>query len=88
MGTAPRLGRECRGWEARTETTFEMKVGIRITRTQRGEYLVACSFLPGCIAHGRSAQEAKRRFASAAQGYVAAMSNFVPEQVDVYQVAS
>jgi predicted RNase H-like HicB family nuclease len=64
-----------------------MRVRIEIKRTKQGDYKAACSFLPGCVARGRTPAEAKRRFTGAALGYMAAVGNFVPDRVDVQLMA-
>ena len=38
--------------------------------------------LPGCISRGNTSQEAEERLDEAIRGYIAAVNNFVPEQLD------
>jgi predicted RNase H-like HicB family nuclease len=64
-----------------------MRLRIQIKRTRRGDYKAACSFLPGCVARGRTCAEAERRFTAAALGYMAAVGNFVPDRVDIQLMA-
>ena len=59
-----------------------MKLCIRIVRDENGEYLGVCPSLPGCISRGRTREQAQRKLDEAIRGYIAAVSNFVPESVE------
>lgn len=66
-----------------------MKLCIRMRRNQRGEFTASCPSLPGCVSSGRTEQQAKQNLEEAIRGYLASVSNFVPEhinQVLEYQV--
>jgi predicted RNase H-like HicB family nuclease len=58
-----------------------MKLCIQILRSEDGGYTATCSSLPGCITRGASKEEARERLDEAIRGYVAAVSNFVPENL-------
>jgi predicted RNase H-like HicB family nuclease len=58
-----------------------MKLTVRIFDNERGGYTAVCPSLPGCCCHGVTRQEAKDRLDEAIRGYIAAVSNFVPETV-------
>jgi predicted RNase H-like HicB family nuclease len=58
-----------------------MKLCIRITVDSEGTYTAVCPSLPGCSCRGRTREEAKERLDEAIRGYIAAVSNFVPENL-------
>ena len=58
-----------------------MKLCIRITVDGDGNYTAVCPSLPGCSCRGRTREEAKERLNEAIRGYIAAVSNFVPENL-------
>jgi predicted RNase H-like HicB family nuclease len=58
-----------------------MKICIRIRRNDRGEFMASCPSLPGCVSSGLTEQQAKHRLEDAIRGYIASLSNFVPEHI-------
>lgn len=58
-----------------------MKLCVRIITNDRGGYTALCPSLPGCISRGDTREEARDRLDEAIRGYIAAVSNFVPEHV-------
>jgi len=58
-----------------------MKLCIRIFSNDRGGYTAVCPSLPGCVSKGSTRSEAERRLDEAIRGYIAAVSNFVPENL-------
>lgn len=50
--------------------------------------MATCPSLPGCVSRGGTAEEARKSLDDAIRGYIAAVSNFVPENVveDVIEV--
>lgn len=58
-----------------------MKLSIRIKRNGAGDYTAHCPSLPGCRSRGQTVEEAQRRLDEAIRGYIAAVSNFVPEKL-------
>ncbi|MDY6913042.1 MAG: type II toxin-antitoxin system HicB family antitoxin [Planctomycetota bacterium] len=63
-----------------------MKVCVRILQDSRGGYTARCPSLPGCISHGQTRAEACEKLDEAIRGYIAAVSNFVPERLVVNEV--
>jgi predicted RNase H-like HicB family nuclease len=59
-----------------------MKLSIRIVQNEQGQYTARCPMLPGCMCHGDTPKQAEERLDEAIRGYIAAMSNFVPEHLD------
>ncbi|MCY2923839.1 MAG: type II toxin-antitoxin system HicB family antitoxin [Planctomycetota bacterium] len=59
-----------------------MKLCVRIIRSEQGEYVAMCPSLPGCTSRGWTQEEAAGRLDEAIRGYVAAVNNFVPDQVE------
>jgi len=58
-----------------------MKLAIRITDSDQGGYKAWCPSLPGCCCRGETQEEARRKLDEAIRGYLAAVGNFVPENV-------
>ncbi len=58
-----------------------MKLTIRILDDGEGGYLAVCPSLPGCCTRAASREEARERLDEAIRGYIAAVNNFVPENV-------
>ena len=58
-----------------------MKLSVRIVTNERGGYTAVCPSLPGCISRGSTREEARAKHDEAIRGYIAAVSNFVPETV-------
>ena len=59
-----------------------MKLCIRVLRSESGGYIASCPSLPGCRCQGQTREQATERLNDAIRGYIAAVSNFVPERVD------
>lgn len=58
-----------------------MKLSIRITQHEDGHYTAECPMLPGCTSRAPTPQQAEEKLDEAIRGYLAAMSNFVPDHV-------
>lgn len=56
-----------------------MKLSIRIIKNDCGGFTAFCPTLPGCTSRGDSKHQARERLDDAIKGYLAAVSNFVPE---------
>ena len=59
-----------------------MKLSIRIIQSPQGGFVASCPSLPGCRCFGDTRQQAQERLNEAIRGYIAAVGNFVPEQLD------
>ena len=59
-----------------------MKLCIRIVQTERGDFAALCPSLPGCTSRGNTRKQAEEKLDEAIRGYIAALSNFVPEQLE------
>ena len=59
----------------------DMKLCVRINQDARGGFVASCPSLPGCVSRGGTAEEARVALDDAIRGYIAAVSNFVPETV-------
>ena len=58
-----------------------MKLAVRIINNERGGFTATCPSLPGCVCWGSNREEARERLNEAIRGYIAAVSNFVLEDV-------
>ena len=58
-----------------------MKLSIKITLNDQGSYTATCPSLPGCMSKGQTKEQAKDKLDEAIRGYIAAVSNFVPENL-------
>ena len=58
-----------------------MKLCIQILKNGGG-FKAVCPSLPGCVSTGSTREEAQRKLDEAIRGYIAAMSNFVPEHLE------
>jgi len=58
-----------------------MKLAIRIIDNEQGGYTAICASLPGCRSVGETRQEATEKLNEAILGYIAAVNNFVPENL-------
>jgi predicted RNase H-like HicB family nuclease len=58
-----------------------VKVCIQIRRNDRGVFVACCPSLPGCVSIGQDEEQAKARLEEAIRGYLASVSDFVPEQI-------
>jgi predicted RNase H-like HicB family nuclease len=59
-----------------------MNLCVYIRRGERGEYCATCPALPGCIGRGQTEQQARKEMHEAIRGYLASISDFVPEKMD------
>jgi predicted RNase H-like HicB family nuclease len=59
-----------------------MRLCVRISQNERGEFVAACPSLPGCVTFGDTQEQAEKRLEEAIRGYIAAINNFVPERLD------
>jgi len=57
-----------------------METLIRIGRSPQGGFRASCPSLPGCVADGRSPQEATHNMAAAVSGYLVSMNVAIPEK--------
>jgi predicted RNase H-like HicB family nuclease len=58
-----------------------MKLCITIRQNAQGGFIAACTSLPGCVSAGKTEQQARESLQEAIRGYLASVSNFVPEQI-------
>ena len=58
-----------------------MKLYVRVSRNDRGEFKASCPSLPGCTSRGVTREEACSKLDDAIRGYIAAINNFVPEHL-------
>lgn len=58
-----------------------MKLCVRIVQDRRGGFVALCPSLPGCVSKGGTVEDARKGLDDAIRGYLAAVSNFVPENV-------
>ena len=58
-----------------------MRLAIRIVADEHGGYTAICPSLPGCMSRGTTRDEAKDRLDEAIRGYIAAVNNFIPENL-------
>jgi predicted RNase H-like HicB family nuclease len=58
-----------------------MKLCIRIAQCEDGSYVASCPSLPGCVARGRTKQQAQESMSEALEGYLASVCDFVPERI-------
>jgi predicted RNase H-like HicB family nuclease len=61
---------------------FDMNLCVFIRRGERGGYCATCPVLPGCIGRGQTEQQARLEIHEAIRGYLASISDFVPEKMD------
>lgn len=58
-----------------------MKLCIHIVENEVGGFTAVCPSLPGCKTTGDSRAEAREKLNEAIRGYLAAVSDFVPEHL-------
>ena len=63
-----------------------LKLTVRIFDNDQGGYTAMCPSLPGCCSRGQTRQEARDRLGEAIRGYMAAVNNFVPANLDQHFV--
>ena len=59
-----------------------MKFSISMFQDSRGGYKAVCPALPGCQGQGTTRAQAAGSIDEAIRGYIAALSNFVPDRVE------
>jgi len=59
-----------------------MKLCVKILRSEQGGFVATCPSLPGCQSIGQTREEAQQKLDEAIRGYIAAMSDFVPETLE------
>jgi len=57
-----------------------MRLGVKVTCERDGRFRASCPDLPGCVAHGRSREEALRNVDRLARGYLASLHVPLPER--------
>ena len=57
-----------------------MTVSIWV-RKRQDDYQAVCANLPGCVGYGYTEDQARRRLQEAIRGYLASITNFVPNQI-------
>lgn len=63
-----------------------MKVSIHIKSDDRGGFTGVCPTLPGCHTRAQTREQAREQLREAIKGYLAAVGNFVPENLDQHLV--
>ncbi len=58
-----------------------MKLRIRISKSNDGCYVATCPALPGCIAQGKTKDQAQENINEAIRGYLCSIADFVPERI-------
>lgn len=58
-----------------------MQLVVRTSRSPDGDYVAVCPSLPNCVSRGQDAEEALAKHREAVRGYVAAVTDFVPDKV-------
>lgn len=58
-----------------------MKLCIRISKSERGGFIASCPSLPGCVTRGQTKDQARENMSEAIKGYLASVSDFVPEKI-------
>ncbi len=58
-----------------------MKFSVQILASAKGGYTAVCLSLPGCAARAETREQAKKKLEDAVKGYLAAVGNFVPENL-------
>jgi len=59
-----------------------MNLVVRIVRCFGGYYRAWCPALPGCIAHGRTREEASEAIRLAVNAYLANLETILPKQLE------
>ena len=59
-----------------------MKVCIQITPDGQGGFRAVCPSLPGCLTKAQTRQQAHEKMREMIRGYLAAVSDFVPENLE------
>jgi predicted RNase H-like HicB family nuclease len=59
-----------------------MKMCVHITSDGKGGYTALCPDLPGCATQAQTREQARDQIRKAIVGYLAALGNFVPENLE------
>ncbi len=59
-----------------------MHVIVKTTRLQDGRYQAICPSLPYCVSRALTHEEAIKKHREAVRGYMAALTNFVPDRLE------
>jgi predicted RNase H-like HicB family nuclease len=59
-----------------------MKLRVQITADAQGIYTAMCVSLPGCFTRAQTREKAQEQLHEVIRGYLAAVSNFVPENLE------
>jgi predicted RNase H-like HicB family nuclease len=60
----------------------DMKMCVHITSDGQGGFTALCPSLPGCLTKAKTREEVREQIRKAIAGYLAAMGNFVPENLE------
>ena len=60
-----------------------MRFDIKLTQQATGVFRIWCPDLPGCVACGQSAEEARQRIEQSIRGYLATLHAAVPQRLDL-----
>lgn len=63
------------------EQVLTMKFSVQILVNPKGGFTAVCLSLPGCAARADTRELAKKKLEDAVKGYLAAVGNFVPENL-------
>ena len=63
-----------------------MRLFVKVVANDDGSYTAICPSLPGCTSRGQTREMATEKLNEAIRGYLAVVSNFVPENLNVHQV--
>ena len=59
-----------------------MQLVVRTIRAANGSYVATCPSLPNCVSCGKTREEVLAKHRDTVRGYVAAVTNFVPESLE------
>ncbi|MCE5278235.1 MAG: hypothetical protein ABFD92_12760 [Planctomycetaceae bacterium] len=59
-----------------------MQLVVKTIRLQDGEYQAICPCLPYCVSRGRTHDEVISKHRETVRGYMAALTNFVPDRLE------
>jgi predicted RNase H-like HicB family nuclease len=59
-----------------------MKMCVHITPDGKGGFTALCPALPGCLTRAQTREQAREQIRKAILGYLAALGNFVPENLE------
>ncbi len=59
-----------------------MKVAVQIVVDAQGRFTALCPSLPGCCSKAQTREQAQQKLHEAIKGYLASVSNFVPENLE------